>query len=297
MMRWWIVGALLVAGCSETKKKPPPEPPPAPEVKRSPLTKDWFGAKPALPAGLPALGAPHVPGEHKTTIERASYRTAERNGRITAVILDLEPDGIDNEAIDALEALVTSAWGPGEKSIQLVEREPGRPGTSDQMTMLWFDPAARLRAMGYRDNGVYRVRFEPYLPVATLLGAGHELGYFDRGLFGKSYEELKTLYPDVIGIPPLPTEYGALTVSVTPAEKVTSLRLRIAVNSYPLEKYDPTALIRNKWETPSRKAGTQADSLVVRTKAPYVEVVYPKDSDRVFKTAVQLLVAEAAPSE
>jgi hypothetical protein len=212
---------------------------------------------------------------------------------VTAVIVHLEPDGVAKEAMEAVEALPTFAWGEGEESMRRLR--------TDVATRLWFDPDRGLRATAYYDNNGYAVlRFEKYLPVAKLLGPGLEIGAFDKDVFGKTLAELKTLYPHYAtesGIDLPEVEYGPISLVLEPRDgPITSVRFRLPLNRR--EKgVDPTSAVVDKWGRFKRKVDPMhSEEVVLREKAPYVAVI-PADRDRSLGTSLQVHVADPPPKE
>ena len=65
-------------------------------------------------------------------------------------------------------------------------------------------PRAGVRAaLQRRGLGKAYLRFEPYTPLAKLLGEGPQIAILDKPFEGKTKDELKALYPKLVGGRPL----------------------------------------------------------------------------------------------
>jgi hypothetical protein len=180
-------------------------------------------------------------------------------------------------------ALIVEAWGPGQN----VDRG-GKPVT------VWFNPEQGIRA-AFSDDGENKayLRFEPYMPLAKMLGEGPTIAFLDKPFEGKTVEEIKALYPQLVGktghlgTPSTEWEFGSGgTLSPYPMSgAVKSLAMSIPFKT-PEGLAEIMKIIKAKWgepkgEVPFGSVGGEK-TWVYNKKDPHVEVTdpggYNKDS-------------------
>jgi len=173
-------------------------------------------------------------------------------------------------------AVVEQAWGPGQK----VDRG-GKPN------VVWFNPEQGVRA-AYSDEGNNKayLRFEPYTPLAKVLGEGPQIAILDKPFEGKTEDEVKALYPSLVNktghlnVPSTEWEFGSGT-PLSPyakAGKVESLSFSIPFKT-PEGQAEIMKLIEAKWgkskgEVPFGSVAGEK-TFVYNKKAPHIEVTEP----------------------
>ncbi len=261
------------AKTSESKKTEPVE------DKKAPLTAAWFGKTVAPPGKLAKL----VPGMKKEEAEKLTdvkIGVGTQSGDVEGVDYAVQ-DGLENiEPIVQIPAdkaaLVTEAWGPGTKT--------DRGGTP---ITVWFNPETGVRAaMSDPKNNEVDLRFEPYTPLTKLLGDGPQIAILDKPFEGKTPDELKALYPNLVtktghlGLPSTEWEFGSgITLSPYPMnDKVKSLAFSIPFKS-PEGLAEIMKVIKAKWgepkeEVPFGSVGGEK-TWVYSKKDPHVQVTDP----------------------
>jgi hypothetical protein len=260
------------AKTTETNKAPA-------EAAKKPLDAAWLG-KAVMPPGSLAKIKPGAtkddatkafPGMDKVEMEETGFE-----GVSYAV-----QDGLEGmETMIRLPAdklsVVEQAWGPGQK----VDRG-GKP------INVWFNPEQGIRA-AFSDEGSNKaiLRFEPYTPLAKVLGEGPQIAFLDKPFEGKSEDEVKALYPNLVGktgglsLPSTEWEFGSGT-PVSPyakTGKVQSLAFSIPFKT-PEGQAEIMKLVEAKWgkakgEVPFGSVGGEK-TFIYSKKDPHVEITEP----------------------
>jgi hypothetical protein len=249
------------------------------EVAKKPLDAAWLG-KAVMPPGELAKVKPGM------TKEDAAKAWPEIE---KAQMLETGFEGVSYATQDGLEGLVSmirlpadklavveQAWGPGQK----VDRG-GKPVT------VWFNPEQGIRAV-FSDEGSNKayLRFEPYTPLAKVLGDGPQIAILDKPFEGKTEDEVKALYPNLAGktgslhVPSTEWEFGSGT-PLSPyakAGKVQSLSFSIPFKT-PEGEAEIMKLVEAKWgkskgEVPFGSVGGEK-TFIYNKKAPHVEITGP----------------------
>lgn len=256
------------------------------EAKKGPLTAAWFGKTVAPPGKLAKL----KPGMTKAEAEKVTdvpVAVGTVSGELEDVGYAVQ-DGVEN--IEPLvtfpadkEALLVEAWGPGQKADR-----GGKPVT------VWFNPETGTRAaLAEEREKQLTLRFEPYMPLTKLLGDGPGIAILDKPFEGKTPDELKALYPNLVtktghlGLPSTEWEFGSgVTLSPYPGnDKVKSLAFSIPFKS-PEGLAEIMKVIKAKWGEPKGEVAFGSvggeKTWVYSKKDPHVEVTdpggYNKDS-------------------
>lgn len=173
-------------------------------------------------------------------------------------------------------AVIEQAWGPGQK----VDRG-GKP------VVVWFNPEQGIRA-AFSDEGKNKayLRFEPYTPLAKVLGEGPQIALLDKPFEGKTEDEVKALYPNLVGktggmrVPSTEWEFGSGTPLSAYAKtgKVQSLSFSIPFKT-PEGQAEIMKLVEAKWgkakgEVPFGSVGGEK-TFVYSKKDPHVEITEP----------------------
>lgn len=173
-------------------------------------------------------------------------------------------------------AVIEQAWGPGIKTDR-----GGKP------VVVWFNPEQGIRAaFDESGNGRAYLRFEAYMPVAKLLGEGKGLPLLDKPFEGKTEDEVKAMYPNLVGktghleFPSTEWEFGSgITLSPYPMNKpIKSMAFSIPFKT-PEQQAEIMKLIEAKWG----KAGAEVPfgslngekTWVYNKKDPHIEVTEP----------------------
>lgn len=290
----WLAPALTLAlACSKTAEDKPASKAAVPgitetkEAAKPPLTAAWFGKTVAPPGQLATI----KPGITKEAADKLVTTVKIGVGTQSGDI-----EGVDYAVQDGLEGLepmihmpadklpvIEEAWGKGHK----VDRG-GKPVT------VWFNPEGGVRA-AFSDEGDGKayLRFEPYTPLTKLLGDGPNIAILDKPFEGKTDDELKVLYPNLVtktghvGLPSTEWEFGSgISLSPYPMDdKIKSLAFSIPFKS-PEGLAEIMKVIKAKWGEP--KSEVEFGSVggektwVYSKKDPHVEVTdpggYNKDS-------------------
>jgi hypothetical protein len=247
---------------------------------KKPLDAAWFGKTVMPPGQLAKI----KPGSKK---EDAQQALPELDKISTA---DTGFDGVSYAAQDLTEGMIPGihmpadklsvleqAWGPGQK----IDRG-GKPA------VVWFNAEQGIRA-AFSDTGGGRayVRFEPYMPVAKMLGDGPNIAMLDKPFQGKTDEELKAIYPNLVGktgrlsLPSTEWEFGSgIPLSSYPMNKIESLTFSIPYKT-PEAQAEIMKVIEAKWgepkgEVPFGSVGGEK-TFVYNKKDPHIEVTDKKD--------------------
>lgn len=282
-----VVALLCVAACSNKKDEATPsktaEPTPdkaAPKLQ--PLTAAWFGKTVAPPGELAKvkLGSKKAEATKALAIADSPGTTASE---IDDVAYAFQYDTTDTLHTTLIRfphdkaGLIAEAWGPGQ-----VADRGGKPVT------VWFNPDSGVRAV-LSDEGDNRgyLRFEPYMPLAKLLGDGPGIALLDRPFEGKTEDELEALYPERItqtghvGLPATEWEFGGHTdLSPYPMEgPIESLAFSIRFNPKGKGEAEVMEVITKKWG--AAKSEVQFGSVagekthVYNESDPHIEVTGP----------------------
>jgi hypothetical protein len=257
---------------TETSEAPP-------EAAKKPLDVAWLGKTVQPPGELAKV----KPGMTKEDAAKA-WPEIEK-----AQMLETGFEGVSYATQDGLEGLVTmirlpadklavveQAWGPGQKADR-----GGKPVT------VWFNPEQGIRGVFSDDgNNKAMLRFEPYTPLAKVLGDGPQVALLDKPFEGKTEDEVKALYPNLVGktgnlsIPSTEWEFGSGTPlsAYAKAGKVQSLSFSIPFST--LEgQAEIHRLIEAKWgkiksEVKFGSVGGEK-TFVYNKKDPHVEITEP----------------------
>jgi hypothetical protein len=165
--------------------------------------------------------------------------------------------------------LVAEAWGPG-----IATNRGGTPVTC------WFDPDRGVRATLTVDKKA-ELRFEPYLPLAKLLGPGPNLAVFDKPFLGLTVADAYKAYAAVsdgkaIELPPTEFEFSDTTLAFfyprEPEKPVKSLSISFGYDKHPKLLADLTAAFEAKWGKPKGANPIDAKSQIYNVKDPHVEI-------------------------
>lgn len=285
MTKWLLALCLISAGCSKKKadegaaasKATTTEKAKAPEQKAKPLlTAAWLGKTGAPPGelakmkpGMSMAEAKKVspladkPGTQESELDDVAYAVQEEvTGGLDLMI----------RMPSAKKAVIEEAWGKGQD----VDRG-GRPVT------VWFNPETGVRA-AYSDEGSGKayLRFEPYTPLAKLLGEGPQIAALGKPFEGRTKDELKALYPEYGGggffsLPATEWEFGSGGTTLSPYEKdgkVVSLAFSIPFKS-PEAKAEIMKVIEAKWGKAKGKVDFMEGAFVYNKKDPHIELTEP----------------------
>lgn len=243
-----------------------------------PLDESFFGKTVAPPGAL----GPIKPGSSKEEAQKAvpdldKIPMAETGYEgVSYAYQDLTEGSIPGVHLPkGSDAVIEKAWGPGIKT--------DRGGTP---VVVWFNPEQGIRASYSAQGDRAYLRFEPYMPVAKLLGEGKGLPLLDKPFEGKTEEELKTMYPSLVtkighlGFPATEWEFGGnINLSPYPMNKpIKSLAFSIPFKT-PEQQAEIMKLIEAKWG----KAGAEVPfgslngekTWVYNKKDPHIEVTEP----------------------
>lgn len=254
--------------------------PAKPEDKpKQPLTAAWLGKTVAPPGELAKIKLGSTKDEAvkaSPLADKAGTQESEIEGVAYAVQDGLE--GIETMIRMPADKLsvIEQAWGPGQK----VDRG-GKP------VIVWFNPEQGIRA-AFSDEGENRayLRFEPYTPVAKLLGEGPNIAVLDKPFEGKTADEIKADYPNLVGktghlsLPSTEWEFGSgITLSPYPMSgKVESLAFSIPFKT-PEGQAEIMKVIEAKWgkakgEVPFGSVAGEK-TFIYNKKNPHIEVTEP----------------------
>jgi hypothetical protein len=248
----------------------------APEAKaKQPLTAAWLGKTVAPPGELAKLqpgmkledakkASPLADkaGTEESEIEDVSYAVQEQPNGTIDVMIYLPGDK---------KALVEEAWGKGQD----VDRG-GSPVT------VWFNPETGVRAawsVGSDNRG--ELRFEAYTPPAKLLGEGPQIAALAKPFAGKTQDELKAAYPELVAsdrveLPATEWEFGGSTpLSPYPMDdKIESLAFSVPFKTAE-QQAEIMKVIEAKWGKAKGKVAFTDGAFVYNKKDPHIEVSQP----------------------
>ncbi|NVB79931.1 MAG: hypothetical protein HOV81_16165 [Kofleriaceae bacterium] len=248
----------------------------APEEKpKQPLTAAWIGKTVAPPGELAKL----KPGMKMDEAKKASplagqAGTQESEIQDVSYAVQAQP----NDTIDVMiylpgdkKAVIEEAWGKGQD----VDRG-GKPVT------VWFNADTGVRAAWSvgSDNGG-ELRFEAYTPLAKLLGEGPQIAALAKPFAGKTQDELKTVYPELVAddrveLPATEWEFGGSTpLSPYPMDgKIESLAFSIPFKTAE-QQAEIMKVIETKWGKAKGKVDFTEGAFVYNKKDPHIEVTQP----------------------
>ena len=272
---------LLAAACGKKKEEGAAKPDDKVEAKepaeapKAPLTAAWLGKTVAPPGELAKL----KPGMKMDEAKKASP-LADKPGTQGSEIQDVSyaVQQQPNDTIDVMiymtgdkKAVIEEAWGKGQD----VERG-GKPVT------VWFNPDTGVRA-AWSVSGDNRgeLRFEAYTPLAKLLGDGPQIAALSKPFAGKTKDELKAIYPELVAsdrveLPSTEWEFGgSTTLSPYPLDgKIESLAFSIPFKS-PEQQAEIMKVIEAKWGKAKGKVDFTEGAFVYNKKDPHIEVTEP----------------------
>lgn len=269
----------LTAGCSKksdegsSAQSPTAVAKTAPEPAKQPLTAAFFGRAPATPPGELAKLKPGMPKAEAAKLSPLATKSTSEPTTIEGVLLAVSdsPTGVDLlVSLPADKAsLIDEAWGPGQKT--------DRGGTP---VTVWFDAATGVRAALEVSGDSALLRFEPYTPVAHLLGEGKDLPFLQHGCTGKTKEELIALQPALatksgrLSLPPTEWAFGGdLSLSAFPMSgPIESLAFSIPFQD-PEGRGEIMKAIEAKWGTVKEEVTFGGEKALVYNKAePRIQV-------------------------
>ena len=281
MMKISLVLVMIVAGCGKKEEKagaPPPSPKAEQPAKptKPPLTAAWFGKTVAPPGELAKL-KPGMPLAEAKKVSPIADHAGLDYGEVEDVEVGVQDEvqgGID-VIIDmpvAKKSLIEEAWGKGQDADRA-----GKPIT------VWFNPDAGIRAaFSDEHDGRAYLRFEPYQPLAKLLGPGPNIAALPKPFEGKTADELKAIYPEYqpYGMPATEWEFGStINLSPYPADgKIESLAFSIPFQT-PEQQAEILRQIEAKWGKPKGEVEFGSvggeKTFVYNKKDPHIEVTMP----------------------
>jgi len=274
-----VVLALSLIACSKSEEHAKKAPPSAPvEPSKPKLTAAWLGKTPAKPPadlakltfGMPLADAaklvPWVVPNGQTLADVADTTLAMQKTRDDKGVGDL----LVMFPAEAKGA-IAEAWGPGVDASR-----GGSPVT------VWFDPANGVRAALSIDDQRATLRFEPYLPIAKLLGPGKDVAVFDKPFLGLTVAEASKNYAAMmdgkaIVLPATEYEFADTTLAFfypndQPDAKVKSLSVAFRYDVHPKLLAELTAAFEAKWGKPTGHDEINEKSLIYNVKNPHIEI-------------------------
>jgi hypothetical protein len=270
---------LSLIACSRSEEHAKPAPPPAPvEPSKPKLTAAWLGktaARPPGDLGKLAFGTPIADAAKLVPWVAPSGQTlADVADTTLAVQKTLDNKGVGDLLVmfpaDAKGA-VAAAWGPGVDADR-----GGNPVT------VWFDPEHGVRAALSVDDQRATLRFEPYLPLAKLLGPGTDVAVFDKPYLGLTVAEAAKNYASLMNgkalvLPPTEYEFSDSTLAFfypndAPDAKVKSLSIGFGYGAHPKLLAELTAAFEAKWGKPKGHDAINEKSLIYNASKPHIEI-------------------------
>lgn len=284
MKNWIAVLALSCASCSkkaEEKAAPATQEPAEPaKPAKAPFSAAWLGKSVAPPGELAKIKLGSTVDEAKQAsplADTAGTQESEIEGVAYAVQKDTE--NVITDLVLRLpagkQAVIEEAWGPG----QAADRG-GKP------VVVWFNPETGIRAAYDEDGDRAHLRFEPYVPLAKLLGDGPAIAALGKPFAGKTKDELATIYAEYsknggMWLPATEWEFGSgIPLSPYPLSKpIASLAFSIPFNPKGKGEVEVMEVITAKWgeakgEVPFGNIGKEKTH-VYNKKDPRIEVTGP----------------------
>lgn len=283
MRKWLFALCLLAAACGKKKneeassaKATTEEKAKAPEEKpKEPLTAAWLGKTIAPPGELAKL-QPSMKMEEAKKASPLAEKAGTQESEIEGVSYAVQQQ--PNETIDLMiylptdkKAVIEEAWGKGQDTDR-----GGKPVT------VWFNPETGVRA-AYSVSGDNRgeLRFEAYTPLVKLLGEGPQIAALSKPFAGKTKDELKTVYPELVvgdhvALPATEWEFGGdISLSPYPMDgKIESLSFSIPFKT-PEQQAEIMKVIEAKWGKAKGKVDFTEGAFVYNKKDPHIEVTEP----------------------
>ncbi len=273
-MKRYLVLLLLLA-CSKKQDAPAPAPEKtaeAPKPAKQPLTAALFGKTVAPPGPLAKLQFGMNDKDAEKQLDAANAANTlegvhwwlgipRKTGKLDDVILEFPT---------AQRGLVAEAWGPGQDTDR-----GGHPVT------VWFNPDLGVRAALSDDQDHSTLRFEPYTPLAKLLGDGPQIAALSKPFVGLTQADLAKAYPELadesghLWLPQTEWEFGSgIPVSPYPMEgPIESLAFSI-----PFKKGDDkskaeiVAAIEKKWGKVKKTEDLGVKTAIYNEAGPRIEV-------------------------
>ena len=274
-----LVLVLAVLGCSKSDDHGKPAPPaPAAAPQKPAFTAAWLGKAPATPPGdlgklkfgMPVEDA----GKLVPWVTRGGDALADVADTSLAVQKTRDNKGVGDLLVmfpATAKGAVAEAWGPGVDASR-----GGNPVT------VWFDPATGVRAALSIDDKRATLRFEPYLPIAKLLGPGPAVAVFDKPFLGLTVAEAKKNYAammdgNAIVLPATEYEFADTTLAFfypndKPDAKVKSLSIAFGYAAHPKLLAELTAAFEAKWGKPKGHDEIDEKSLIYNLVKPHIEI-------------------------
>lgn len=195
-------------------------------------------------------------------------------------------DDIMLEFPTAQRGLVAEAWGPGKDADR-----GGHPVT------VWFNPELGVRAELNDDKDHSTLRFEPYTPLAKLLGDGPQIAALSKPFVGLTQADLAKAYPELadesghLWLPQTEWEFGSgIPVSPYPMSgPIESIAFSIPFDkSDPKSKDEILAVIEKKWGKVKRTEDLGVKTEIYNEAGPHVEV----EQNDYMRDAVNMRVSE-----
>ncbi|MGE5184202.1 MAG: hypothetical protein ACM31C_19165 [Acidobacteriota bacterium] len=259
------------APAAATTESPAKEAPAAPAAKQ-PLTAALFGKTVAPPGPLAKLQFGMSDKAAQQQLEAANTANTlegvhwwlgipRNEGKLDDVLVEFPT---------AKRGVVAEAWGPGKDTDR-----GGKPVT------VWFNPDTGVRATLGDDGDHSTLRFEPYTPLAKLLGDGPQIAMLAKPLTKLSLADAAKAYPDLadkdghLWLPPTEWEFGGGTpLSPYPIEGP----IQSVAFSIPYRKGDASskaevmAAIEKKWGKVKAVDELDPKTKIYSKAKPHVEV-------------------------